>query len=299
MYSITKNLNQICISSMSTIVDQYDAFLIDIWGVIHDGYNAYPGSIECINQILDRNKKIIFLSNAPIPGILAKKKLLDHGIKPNVFQVLSSGDLIRHQLLHFEDSVFKNLGRRFYHLIPTRNSDILSDMPAQIVNKLEEANFILLTAYAEEGEDLNQYGSLFKKAISLEIPVICANPDKTVISGDKNRYCAGIFSEQYENLGGKVYYYGKPHLPIYEYAIRNLNRSSYIDKRRILMIGDTLETDILGAKNAGLDSLVVLSGNMNTILKKETNFETLPEKLGSILTRHALIPNWILNSLTW
>lgn len=294
-----ENLKHALVPGVSDVASQYDAFLIDLWGVVHDGFNAYAGAVECINQILKDNKKIIFLSNAPIPGRFAKKKLLDFGIGPEGFQVLSSGDVIRHQLLHFEDQVFKNLGKRFYHLIPERNSDILTDIPAKTANTLEEADFILITAYAEEGESLSQYDALFEKAISLNLPAICANPDKVVISGSKNRYCAGIFSERYEKLGGIVHYYGKPHLSIYDQAFKLLSEGGFTDKRKILMIGDTPDTDILGAQNAGIDSLLVLSGNMHNIMKKEEGNKDFSEKLLSALAKYNVNPRWISNSLRW
>jgi len=290
------NLNRI--AGLNKITDRYEGFLIDLWGVVHDGYTPYPGTIDCINQLLSADKKIIFVSNAPRPGILSKQKLLDYDINSDKFQVLTSGDQLRHQLLHFEDKLFATMDRRLYHLGAARNSDILAGIPADITENIQDADFILLTAYLDQGEDLNQFQDLFKQAIARNLPMVCANPDKIVINGQQNRYCAGFFAEQYEQLGGKVYYYGKPHLPIFELAIQSLSELGIVDKNKILMIGDTPDTDILGATQAGIDSLLVLTGNMSNLLKQPEHAGlNQAEQLLSILKYYGVKPTWITSSL--
>jgi len=268
------------------LLKYYEAFFVDVWGVIHDGINPYPNSIACLNHILSLGKKIIFLSNIPRPGNLTYQKLLGYGIHCSTEMVLTSGDIVRHQLIHFDDSVFKILekkgkGRCFYHLGAARNHDILSGLKVDVTENLEEASFILLTAYLDEDEDLNQYNALFHKALMLDLPMVCANPDKILLNGNKRRYCAGVLAEQYQTLGGMVYYYGKPYPAIYEIAIEKMNEWGINDKKKIVMIGDTLETDILGARNVGIDSALVLTGNA-----------TLDQVAKTIL-----MPNWILSAL--
>jgi len=209
-------------------------------GVIHDGINPFPQVIPFMNELIAQNKKVIFLSNAPRPGSLLIQKLRDLGIHVAPDMMLSSGDVVRSQLLHFSDSVFKTLGKRFYHLGAERNQDILSGLEVEVT----------------------EHDSFLKKALEFNLALICANPDIKVSHGHKMRYCAGILAKKYEKLGGVVHYYGKPYGAIFETAIQILKEKGDIDKKKILMVGDTLETDIQGANNAGIDSALVLTGNM-------------------------------------
>lgn len=274
------------INNLALLTKEYDAFIFDLWGVVHNGYEPYSGVLAYLEHLADLGKSIIFLSNAPRPASVAIQKLLSFGLKVTPEMVLTSGDMIRYQLIHFDDDVFKKLGRRFYHLGAERNQDILAGIPVEVVNNLKDADFILLTAYMDIGEDLNQYDNLLKSAVALNLPAICANPDKEIINGNKLRYCSGVLAEKIKNLGGVVHYYGKPYLNIYQEVFRRFQKKNINNKNRILMIGDTIETDILGAKNAGIDSALVLTGNM----------EKLTRFLDNLLKQYQVNPRWIIPS---
>lgn len=288
------------INKLEVLQTYYEGYIFDLWGVVHNGFEAYPGVLEYLKQLTALGKSIIFLSNAPRPAPILIQKLLSLGIIVTPEMVLTSGDMVREQLKHFNDEIFKTLGRRFYHLGADRNSDILAGISADVVNNLEEANFILLTAYMDVGEDLNQYDNLLKSAVSLNLPAICANPDKEIINGDKLRYCAGFLAEKIEKMGGTVHYYGKPYRAIYEEAFKRFHTKGIVEKNRILMIGDTLETDILGAKNACVDSALVLTGNMSILLANQA-IENMPtiectKFLSALFKQYAVNPRWIIPS---
>jgi len=274
--------------SIDQMLKQYDAFTIDLWGVVHDGCTPYPGVVDCLNEMLRLDKQLIFLSNAPRPGHLVMQKLLEFGIPVKPSMMLTSGDMVRYQLMHFEDAVFKNLGRRCYHLGSERNQDILVDVPVNRVRDLDQTDFILSTVFLEEEEDRAQYDAFFKEAIERNIPMICANPDKKVVQGQSYRYCAGIFAERYIHLGGQCHYYGKPSVPIFEEAFKRLSTFGFTCRKRILMIGDTLETDIAGAICAGIDSAWVLTGNAQLYFDGGSPQED---------TRYACSPTWVLPKL--
>jgi HAD superfamily hydrolase (TIGR01459 family) len=214
------------VSAINNILNLYDAFIIDIWGVIYDGTLPYEGTAECVNKMLEQNKAVIFLSNTPRPSHITTKRLQEWGIKITPEMVLTSGDAVRDQLIHRNDEIFKALnGNILYHIGAERNQDILSGFDESIVKVsdiLEEANFLLLTAYLDEGEDIEQFSIQLKQAQKLNLPAICANPDKIIPNGDKKRYCAGFYAEQYTQMGGKVYYYGKPDSKVFELAYQPL-----------------------------------------------------------------------------
>lgn len=289
---VTVNNPNIPTTNIKQLAQKYDAFLIDIWGVVHEGINPYPGAIECLHALISLNKSILFLSNAPRPGSVTLHKLLEFGLNATEEMIITSGDVVREQLLEFKDPIFKDFGKCFYHLGANRNTDILAGITADITLKLEEANFILLTAYIDEGEDLNQYDDFLKKAALLNIPAICANPDKIVIHGNKIRYCAGILAEKYQKMGGTVYFYGKPYLSIYEAAFKRLKEKGIYHKNKILMIGDTLETDILGANTATIDSALVLSGNTELLLANTK------QTLSDVIKKINVSPTWILEKFS-
>ncbi len=286
-------------STIERLIERYDYFLLDVWGVIHDGYEVYPGVKASLEKITSLKKQVMFVSNAPRPAPIISSKLNSLGLSVTLSQILTSGDVVRNQLLTYEDEVFSKLGKRFYHLGAEKNQDILSNLLVQTVDQLEEADFILMTAYLDEGEDLEQFTSLFQQAQKLQLPLICANPDKDIINGNQIRYCSGYFALQYEKMNGKVFYYGKPYHNIYKEVFTRLG-FSFDDSeklRRVLMIGDTLETDIQGAMNANIDSALVLTGNMGVSLaknrieaKEETAFLT------NTFRHQNIVPTWVIPS---
>lgn len=289
------------IENINALIDRYQGFLIDLWGVVYDGAHAYPGVVEGLNTLINRGKKIIFLSNAPRPGQLMVEKLVQFGIKVSSDMVLTSGDAVRHQLSYFEDPFFEQHGRCFYHLGAERNTDILSGLSVNATDSLEKANFVLLTLYRDEGEDLQPFHEFFKKALDHNLPMLCANPDKIIPNGAKRRFCAGVFAEQYESMGGKVHYYGKPHPNVYELCFKRFQEWGILDKSQIVMIGDTLETDILGANRMGIDSALVLTGNMRLLLNTDKVGEAERQLKRHLqgLSNAYLTPSWLLQKLAY
>jgi HAD superfamily hydrolase (TIGR01459 family) len=243
------------------VVKDYNALIIDIWGVIYDGYAPYNNAINFLNQMVKDGKSIIFLSNTPRPGTLSDKVFSDWGVDMKKISVYTSGDAVREQLISWNDEIFKNFGRKFYHLGEHRNKDILANLEVNDVKDLKQANFLLMTLYIEEDENINAYDEFFREAISLNLPAVCANPDLTANHGNKIRYCAGTFAQKYKDMGGIVYYYGKPDSRIFNSVLNKYKNIGITDKKSILMIGDTLETDIMGANLVGIDSALVLTGN--------------------------------------
>jgi HAD superfamily hydrolase (TIGR01459 family) len=281
---------------INQMTEQYEGFIFDLWGVVHDGFAPYPGVLAYLAQLNDLGKSIIFLSNAPRPSSEIIQKLLAFGIKITPEMLLTSGDMVRQQLQNFDDGIFKNLGKSFYHLGQNRNLNILAGISVNLVDELQDANFVLLTAYLNADEDLNQYDHCLASIVSLNLPVICVNPDKEIMSGPKTRYCAGFLAEKIEKMGGVVHYYGKPYLRIYEEVFKRFQIKGIVDKRKILAFGDTLETDILGAKNAGIDSALVLTGNIGRHLKSHQNNTPSSEILSHLFQQYQLMPRLVFGS---
>ncbi len=284
---------------MKELISHYDYFLIDLWGVVHDGVNPYPGAVDCLNYLISLDKSIIFISNAPRPAAVLQEKLQSFGIQATQEMILSSGDVVRSKLISLEDVIYDSPHKRCYHLGSDKNQDILAGIPIKLVSEIQNADFILISAYIDEGEDLQQHNPLLKIASDLNIPAICANPDKIVMHSHKLRYCAGDIAEIYENMGGKVIYYGKPHPDIYTIALQRLEQDKRYSLQKVVAIGDTLETDILGAGTANIDSALVLTGNMGILLEKNAiSDKAQGEFLTNFFKAGNAAPNWIVPSLS-
>lgn len=263
--------------------ENYEFFLFDIFGVIHDGVNAYPGSIDFVNT-LTTNKKVIFLSNVPRPSSLSYEHLKNLGIERE-FTVITSGDLAQNLL----KTKFWN--KKVFHWGEKQNPEITKNINLISANTIEDADLILLTYHAEEGSDLSEQEETIVKICELQKPVMCANPDEEAIFNGKKRLCSGYFARKILNKGGTVTQLGKPFPKIYQF-LELKNKEIKAKKYKALMIGDTLETDIAGAFQYGLDTLLILSGITGEKLKK--NNLSLDEYINKNKLEYR--PNYIMQS---
>ena len=267
------------IDGLREIQEKYDAFFIDLWGVIHNGIQLYPEAIEVLMNLYKLKKRFVLMSNAPRPSKNVEKFLLNLKMdKIFVKSVFTSGEAA---LKSLQENIY---GKYFYHLGPKRDNSLFEGFE-QNKKELEEADFILCSGFLDNHEDsLDYYKGLLKKYVGLKM--ICTNPDLIVHRGSIKEYCAGTLAEIFQELGGKVIYFGKPYPEIYKFCIKK--------DEKILVIGDNIRTDIKGANNMKLDSLFIINGIhkdefLNLELKK---YDKILEKYGS----HA---NYFQKKLTW
>ena len=201
------------IKGLYEIYHKYDAFLIDLWGVVHNGLELYSGAIKVLENLSKLNKRFVLISNAPRPSKNVKKFLLNLKMdKVFVKTVFTSGEAA---LKGLEQNFF---GKKFYHLGPQRDDDLFKGFEKNKRN-LEESDFILCTGFLDNKKDsLNFYKKLLKK--NIEKKMVCTNPDLIVHRGSNKEYCAGTLAAIFEKLGGQVVYYGKPYPAIYNFCIK-------------------------------------------------------------------------------
>jgi HAD superfamily hydrolase (TIGR01459 family) len=248
------------ISNLAAIEALYDGFIIDLWGVLHDGEAAYPGVIPCLQALKRAGKKICLLSNAPRRAKAAAAKLASVGIGEELYDALiTSGEATRAALLHPPDAWHAKLGPACYQIGPLRDYDVLDGLPTyQRVESPAQADFVLNTGIEDFSQTLADYQAILMACRQQSLPMLCANPDLTVMVGLQEVICAGLLAQYYaQELEGEVRYHGKPHAPIYALCRQVLEG---IAPSRILAIGDSLHTDISGANEAGLDSLWIGGG---------------------------------------
>lgn len=262
------------IHKFQEIASKYPVIIFDIWGVIYQGDKPYDNVIKTVQELLQQEKIIVFLSNAPRPSEISKKRFAEWGIEGDNLFFYTSGDLLREQLINFSDPLFKNLNKKLIHIGAEKNEDILDNIEIEQVKDLSEASFILASMFHHEDEDLTKYDAIFEQGVKMKMPLICANPDVNIFGPDGRKlYCSGYFADRYTQMGGESFYYGKPHKAIYE-KVKKQFLSQY-NNDEILMVGDTIETDILGASDFGIDSALVLTGNgarfRDELLKQNKN----------------------------
>ena len=265
------------LSHLSEVYGLYDAFIIDLWGVMHDGINLNSGAVEAVKNLNKNNKRITFLSNAPRPNKSVIKFLRKLKMDEKYFKyVLTSGEAAVKSLRE------RKFGIKFFHLGPERDMSMFTGLEKNKAS-LEESDFILCTGLFDEHEDdLNYYKELLKDHISKKI--ICTNPDLIVHRGSEEELCAGAVAEVFKSLGGKVVYFGKPYKEIYDLCLKK--------NERTLVIGDNLNTDIRGANNLHLDSLFITGGVHRSEYKNDN-------ELNNLLKKHKVKIQYFQKNLYW
>jgi len=246
------------IGGIREMVLRYDGFILDLWGVIHDGVAPIPGAVECLRALLERGKRIVLLSNAPRRADDVVRRITRIGVPTELYHhVMSSGEEAWQHLNRRDDSFYAGLCRRCLHIGSERDMEIREGLALEFVDTAEEAQFVLNTGPAGWDDRIEDYEPLLRAALARDLPMVCANPDLVVMHGNQLALCAGALAKWYEEAGGRVRWHGKPFRSVYDTCLGLL---SIEDRSRILAVGDSLRTDIAGAAGAGLDSLLIAGG---------------------------------------
>ena len=247
------------IPGMAALAARYDGFILDLWGVIHDGVRPYDGAGECLAELRRAGKRCVLLSNAPRRSRAAAAMLDAMGLPPELYTgILTSGEAVHLALRDREDPWFAALGKRVWHLGPERDRNVMHGLDLQRVDTPDEADFVLNTGPDDHRgpQPIESFEPELAGCARRQLPMICANPDLEVIRGGVRVLCAGALAARYEQLGGTVRSLGKPDPAIYRPVLDMLGTAPGCT----LAVGDSLRTDIAGAKAAGLDSCWVLGG---------------------------------------
>ncbi|MBR1144684.1 TIGR01459 family HAD-type hydrolase [Bradyrhizobium sp. AUGA SZCCT0431] len=244
------------VENLSDLVDGVEVILSDIWGVVHNGLEAFPVACAALHTFRQRGGTVILITNAPRPADSVQRQLRKLGVADETYDaIVSSGDLTR---LFVAD----HPGKKMFWLGPERDNSIYRGLDP-VISPLEEADYIVCTGlFDDETESAEDYRAMMLRARERNLPLICANPDIVVERGDRLIYCAGAIAELYRELGGEVIFYGKPHRPIYEraMALAAEQRGHAAPLDRVLAIGDSVRTDLTGALGFGIDCLFVTRG---------------------------------------
>jgi HAD superfamily hydrolase (TIGR01459 family) len=246
------------IDGMRALAPEYDGFILDLWGVVHDGTAPFPGVLDCMERLIGAGKRLVLLSNAPRRSEDVVRRIARIGVPERLYHgVMSSGEEAWQSLKHRDEPFYAALGRRCLHIGSERDLEMREGLYLAFVDTPAEAEFILNTGPAEWEDTIEDHAPVLRAALARGLPMVCPNPDLVVIHDGKPALCAGALAEEYERLGGRVRWHGKPYPSVYDSCLDLLGIA---DRRRILAIGDSLRTDIAGAAGAGIDSLLIAGG---------------------------------------
>ena len=274
------------LNNLSDIDDHYDVFLIDLWGVIHNGIAAFDNVIPVLQSLKQKKKMVFFITNAPRRSFVISQQLENFGIEQKLYdKIISSGELT---WLSIKEKYQK---KNCLIIGPPRDFHLVEGLDISVVDKDSNVDIILNTGPWGDDDSLENYTDLLDSLAKKKSHMICSNPDKTVVRGENFMICAGLLAEYYEKIGGKVEYYGKPYKQIYEHCFNFFEKKN----TRVLAIGDSLENDIKGANALNFDSLLITDGIHREV---NNNNDVDKQKLDGLIKTKNIFPDFFMRKLT-
>jgi HAD superfamily hydrolase (TIGR01459 family) len=281
------------IPHFSTLAPDYDVLLCDVWGVVHNGLTAFPHACDALMRARARGAAVVLITNAPRPSAVVARQLEKLHVPREVYDaIVSSGDVTR-------AVIEARPGQSVFHLGPERDHSIFSGLKVRFA-PLDGADYVVCSGLDNDDvETPDDYRARLEAMLKRKLFMVCGNPDVVVERGPQLVYCAGALADLYATMGGEVLYAGKPYRPIYDMALAKaetaLGRKA--PARRVLAVGDSVRTDLKGARTIGVDFLFVTSG----IHAEELGGRERPDRkaLSATFTAAGEMPKAVMRELTW
>ena len=292
----TSNNNVPFYDDLNFMIKDSEGLILDIWGVLWDGINVYPEALNTLKKLRKLNIPIVLLSNAPRKSEIVSEKLSKIGIKQELYdKIISSGDVCRNELINNTNLVS---GLKYYFIGLKEDNDLLNNTRFQKSQTPEDSDFILITGPRDFDHILKDYTDELKKCLKNKLPMICANPDKIVVrQNGKKIFCAGAIAEDYTKLGGIVKQFGKPYKNVFLEALKHLKKlSPKINLNNVSIIGDGLETDILGGNTVKINTVLITSGILSHTLNTQYGQRPDLKKLNKAIFSSGNFPKYAVNT---
>jgi len=284
------------LDGIAPLAGRYDGFVLDLWGVVHDGRRPYPGVVDALERLRAAEKHVAFLSNAPRRSWVVEKQLAGMGIAKGVHYdgVITSGELVWRHFDRRDTPFFERLGSRVFHIGPERDHSVIEGLDLDFVDSPAQADLVLNTGPDPRRgpKSVEPYEETLAACAGLGLPMVCANPDLAVMVAGERLICAGALAERYREMGGEVAEIGKPDPAVYPPVLDLIGVQR---RERVLAIGDSPHTDLAGAQAAGLDAVWALTG----LAADAHGEDPSPDLLRKALAEHAVEPLAALRGLRW
>lgn len=282
------------IDGLSDIADRYDVLLSDVWGVIHNGRESFPGPCAALARWRAERGPVVLISNSPRPSADVALQLDELGVPRETWSALvTSGDATRILLAGRAPGPAWKIG-------PARDAPLYAGLGVEFADRAQAAFIAVTGPDDDEVETPEDYRERLTEAAARGLPMICANPDIVVQRGDRLIYCGGALAQLYRALGGETLMAGKPHAPIYELSVAEagmlLDRP--LDRGRVLCIGDGVVTDVKGARDQGLDVLFIAAG-IHGQAAQGADGRLDAAKVGALLAAEGLTADYAMADLAW
>ena len=276
-----------------------EAYVLDVWGVLWDGIQAYPEAGACLLELRRQDKRVLLLSNAPRRSHHVMRGLANIGIASHLYDgILTSGDLCREACAAGVDG----LGPAYHYLGLEKDRGLLDGLPYREAPGLHAADFILNLGTRRLGEGAETYRPELVQAREQGLPMLCANPDRIIVRTDGTAVdCAGALAELYAELGGSVQSFGKPLRPTYDACLAQMRDwLPELAPSEVLAIGDSLATDVKGAQAAGFRTALVAGGIHGRDLGLRGHGERpQPARIEALVARVGVRPDAVLSAFRW
>jgi HAD superfamily hydrolase (TIGR01459 family) len=281
------------IPHFSALAPAYDVFLCDVWGVVHNGEVSFPDACDALMRARAMGKVVVFITNAPRPGEAVIRQIDQLHVPHEAYDgIVSSGDVTRDVIMHRKGQSLCLIG-------PERDHSIFTGLDVKFV-PLESADYVVCSGlHDDETETPEDYRARLETMLKRKLLMLCGNPDLVVERGNRLVYCAGSIADLYASMGGEVLYAGKPYRPIYDLALAKAEAISgrKADLKRVMAIGDSVRTDLKGARAFGIDMLFMAAG----IHAEEFGGRDTPnaETMTTAFAAAGATPTAVMRSLVW
>jgi HAD superfamily hydrolase (TIGR01459 family) len=237
------------VSFLDELDPKYRLILCDIWGVVHDGVDLYPGAARRLQQWRAEGRCVILLTNAPRTQEAVEQQLIRIGLPRDCWDAIATSGEAGIEALN-------EVGRPVGFIGTAGDREVLEGRGVRIADG-DDFSELACTGIREGEPDPRQYRAELEQLADRDVHMHCLNPDRIVVRGGATEACAGAIADIYQMLGGRVTWYGKPFPAIYDHA---LHRAGNPPRDEVLAVGDGLQTDILGAARMGFDTVFVAGG---------------------------------------
>ena len=276
------------LTGIEPLIERYEAFLLDQFGVLHDGVRPFPGTLAALDAIREAGRKVIILSNSGKRSAPNMARLEKMGISRYLYDdLLSSGEAAWVGLQNRTDLTFAGLGRACYFISRGGDMSAMEALDFQLCDDPAEASFVFLAGLDADATAHRKAVEALAIAARRNLPLLCTNPDMVSIEGDLQVEGPGALAAGYAEAGHDVRYVGKPWPAIYRAALARLN----LRVERIVAVGDSLHHDVDGAAAFGIDAALVTDGVHRSAFAGARNLASVVDDLAGA---SELRPRWLL-----